>query len=236
MLIGRPRVWLTTAVTAAVAVAGVTVAGSAQAAAGCRVTYTVSSQWQGGFGANVTVNNLGDAVSAWQLTWSFSAGQTITQVWNGTFTQTGAQVGVTNASWNGAIPTGGTASFGFNGSWTGSNPVPTSFSLNGTACTGSVPSTPPTTSPTSSPPTSPPPTGTTTAWQRGQFVVQDADVVRRSNIVFERANTSRKRVRAAGQRHARAPPRGRRTGSPRSSTAPTPSRTAGRRDGWSSPG
>ncbi|MET7836961.1 cellulose binding domain-containing protein, partial [Micromonospora sediminicola] len=33
------------------------------AAAGCSVTYAVSSQWQGGFGANVTVTNLGDPVS-----------------------------------------------------------------------------------------------------------------------------------------------------------------------------
>ena len=46
------------------------------AAAGCQVSYTVSSQWQGGFGASVTVTNLGDPVTGWNLTWSSAAGQT----------------------------------------------------------------------------------------------------------------------------------------------------------------
>lgn len=36
---------------------------SAYAAPGCRVTYTVTSQWPGGFGANVTIGNLGDPVN-----------------------------------------------------------------------------------------------------------------------------------------------------------------------------
>ncbi len=40
--------------------AGVLTALPASAAAGCTVTYAVSSQWPGGFGANVTINNLGD--------------------------------------------------------------------------------------------------------------------------------------------------------------------------------
>ncbi|MFI9643611.1 arabinofuranosidase catalytic domain-containing protein [Micromonospora sp. NPDC051925] len=131
------------------------------AAAGCQVTYSVSSSWQGGFGANVTITNLGDAVDGWRLTWSFTAGQTITQLWNGSYTQTGAQTTVTNVSYNASIPTNGTTSFGFNGTWNGSNPAPTSFSLNGTTCTGGVnPTNPPTTgppSPTTPPPTTPPP-------------------------------------------------------------------------------
>jgi hypothetical protein len=135
-------------VAAALAGAGVTLAAvSAQAAAtaGCSVAYAVSSQWPGGFGAAVTVTNLGDPISSWNLTWSFGAGQTITQLWNGSYTQSGAAVTVTNASYNASIPTGGNASFGFNGSWNNSsNPVPASFTLNGVACTGSV-STPPST-------------------------------------------------------------------------------------------
>src|SRR4030095_9797969 len=66
------------AVLAAVG-AGVVTALPAYAATGCRVTYAVSSQWPGGFGANVTVTNLGDPVSSWRLTWTFTAGQSITQ-------------------------------------------------------------------------------------------------------------------------------------------------------------
>ncbi|MEV2240310.1 cellulose binding domain-containing protein, partial [Micromonospora sp. NPDC049891] len=131
------------------------------AAAGCSVKYAVSSQWQGGFGANVTITNLGDPLTSWTLTWSFGAGQTVTQAWNTTLTQSGAAVTARNVSYNGAIPTNGTTSFGFNGSWTSSNPAPTSFALNGVTCTGGVtPTTPPTTTPpTTTPPTTPPPTG-----------------------------------------------------------------------------
>ncbi|MEU7923460.1 non-reducing end alpha-L-arabinofuranosidase family hydrolase, partial [Micromonospora zamorensis] len=133
------------------------------AAAGCSVTYAVSSQWQGGFGANVSVTNLGDPLTSWTLTWSYSAGQTVTQAWNTSLTQSGSAVTATNVSYNGAVATNGTVSFGFNGSWTGSNPAPTSFALNGVTCTGdTTPTTPPPTTPppTTPPPTTPPPGGT----------------------------------------------------------------------------
>jgi hypothetical protein len=146
---------------AAAALAGsLIVAAEASAAAGCRIDYAITNQWPGGFGANVTVTNLGDPINGWTLVWSFSAGQTVTQLWNGTVTQSGSQVTVKDAGYNAALATNGTASFGFNGSWTSSNPAPASFTLNGTACTGATPSTGPATSqpPTTRPPTSAPPT------------------------------------------------------------------------------
>src|SRR6185312_6265830 len=107
----------------------------------CQVSYAISSQWSGGFGANVDVTNLGDPVNGWRLTWTFTAGQTITQLWNGTAAQSGGAVTVTNVSYNATIAAGGTTSFGFNGSYTGSNPAPASFALNGVTCTGSPSST-----------------------------------------------------------------------------------------------
>jgi hypothetical protein len=119
-------------------VAGVVTAPAARAATGCRVDYAVSSSWSGGFGANVTITNLGDPMTSWRLTWSFTAGQTITQLWNGTVSQSGSNVTVSNASYNGTLGTGASTAFGFNGSWTGTNPSPTSFVLNGTTCTGGV--------------------------------------------------------------------------------------------------
>ena len=141
---------------------------SAEAATGCRVSYAVSSQWQGGFGAQVTITNLGDAVTSWRLTWSFGAGQTVTQLWNGSVAQSGAQVTVTNASYNGTIASGANTAFGFNGAWNGANPVPTDFALNGTACNGPVVTTssgPTTAGPTTAGPTTAGPTtaGPTTA-------------------------------------------------------------------------
>ncbi|MFI5842499.1 non-reducing end alpha-L-arabinofuranosidase family hydrolase [Catenuloplanes sp. NPDC051500] len=148
-------------VTAAVTIAAAAVALPAgAAAAGCAVDYAVSSQWQGGFGASVAVTNLGDPLNGWTVTWSFGAGQTVTQAWNTTLTQSGAAVTAKNVSYNGAVPTGGTVSFGFNGSSGGSNPVPASFAVNGVTCTGGVaPTTAPPTGqpPTSQPPSSPPP-------------------------------------------------------------------------------
>jgi hypothetical protein len=137
----------TAALLAAVG-AGVITALPASAAAGCSVTYSIASQWPGGFGASVTVRNLGDAVTSWTLVWSFSGGQTVTQAWNATVTQSGSQVTAKSVSYNSSLATNASTSFGFNGSWTASNPTPTSFTLNGTACTGGV-----TTGPTAGPAT-----------------------------------------------------------------------------------
>jgi predicted alpha/beta-hydrolase family hydrolase len=130
-----------TAVTTALIGAG-TPAAAAEAAAGCRVDYALGSQWQGGFGAAVTVTNLGSPVNGWQVAWSFSGNERITQLWNGSHTQSGTQVSVTNAAWNGVVATGGTASFGFNATSGAGSVTPAAFTLNGVACTGST-TTPP---------------------------------------------------------------------------------------------
>jgi endoglucanase len=167
------------AVATLVAGLGVATATSANAAAGCRVTYATGGQWPGGFTANVTVTNLGDRIDGWRVGWTFASGQAVSQAWNATVTASGSQVTAANVAHNAVLATNGSASFGFNGTWTGSNPAPTAFTLNGVACTGSVgqpsqspsapgpspsasssPSTPPTTPPpTTPPPTTPPPAG-----------------------------------------------------------------------------
>ena len=106
----------------------------------CTVDYTISPQTSSAFGAAVTiVNNGTTALSNWTLTWSFANGQTIASSWNGTASQSGANVTVSEQSgqtWEN-IPAGGSYSgFGFNGTWNGTtNAIPTAFSLNGTACT-----------------------------------------------------------------------------------------------------
>ncbi|XVS66562.1 pectate lyase [Actinosynnema sp. CA-299493] len=136
-----------TAMAAAMVVAG---GQSAYAAVGCRVDYTVTNQWGGGFGANVTITNLGDALSSWNLEWSFTAGQRVDQLWGGEFGQSGSTVTVRNASYNGSLATGASTTPGFNGTWSGSNPAPTSFKLNGVTCTGSPTGTSTSTSTTTS--------------------------------------------------------------------------------------
>ncbi|HEU4328663.1 MAG TPA: cellulose-binding domain-containing protein, partial [Roseiflexaceae bacterium] len=102
----------------------------------CQVTYAVGNQWPGGFSANVTIKNTGTtAISAWTLGWAFPSGQQVSQIWNATHMQTGANVSASNLSYNGTIaPNGGTVSFGFNGSFGSTNTNPTSFTLNGVVC------------------------------------------------------------------------------------------------------
>jgi hypothetical protein len=162
----RSRLLAVGAVVALTTAAGTWAALPAQAATGCSVTYSVASQWQGGFTGNVTIKNVGDPVSSWTLTWSYPSGQKVTQAWNATVTQSGSQVTAKNSSYNGSLATGASTSFGFNGSWSGSNPAPTDFAVNGTSCTG-TPSSPTTTTPggSTTPPgnTTTPPVGTTSS-------------------------------------------------------------------------
>ncbi|WP_328477040.1 glycoside hydrolase family 6 protein [Actinoplanes sp. NBC_00393] len=151
----RARALAAAAAVSVVAGGGaVAMANSASAAAGCRVNYTVN-QWNTGFTGNITVTNLGDPISGgWNLTWSWPGNQTITQGWSASITQSGQNVTATNPSWAASLATNGTANFGFNGNYSGTNTAPTTFSLNGTACTGTVPSSP---APSSPAPSSPAP-------------------------------------------------------------------------------
>ena len=102
----------------------------------CHIVYTIGNQWPGGFGAAITLENTGTANwTSWTLTWTYANGQTITQLWNGTETQSGANVTVSNLSYNGSIAAGTSYNgMGFNGSWTSTNSVPTAFAVNGHAC------------------------------------------------------------------------------------------------------
>ncbi|WP_410539248.1 cellulose binding domain-containing protein [Streptomyces sp. KL2] len=101
----------------------------------CAVAYKVTNQWQGGFQADVTVRNTGTtALDGWKAVWSFADGQRVGQMWNASFTQSGATVTASSVGWNARLEPGASASFGFTGSWSGSNGVPAAFELNGAAC------------------------------------------------------------------------------------------------------
>ncbi|MFC6094506.1 cellulase family glycosylhydrolase [Saccharothrix lopnurensis] len=140
------------------------------AAQGCRVDYTVTSQWQGGFQANVKLTNLGDPVSGWSLGFTFpTSGQRVGQGWNATWSQSGSAVTATNVDWNRSLGTGASTDLGLTGTFSGSNPAPTSFALNGVACTGSPTSTNTTTTTTTT--TTNPPVGRTPVEINGQLRV-----------------------------------------------------------------
>ena len=67
------------------------------------------------------------SITAWTVTFTFPNGQTISQVWNGQYTQTGASVTVRNAGWNGNLAPNSATSFGFLASWNGTNGAPTNL-------------------------------------------------------------------------------------------------------------
>ncbi|MEV4685239.1 cellulase family glycosylhydrolase [Streptomyces kurssanovii] len=134
----------------------------AVAAAGCKVDYTVTSQWQGGFQGGVKITNLGEPVKGWTLTFAMpDAGQKVVQGWNAAWSQSGSTVSVTGVDWNRDLATGASTDLGFVGSFTSANPKPTAFTLNGVACTGSV----------TDPPTDPPAPGGTPVDVNGQLHV-----------------------------------------------------------------
>ncbi|MGV9212191.1 cellulose binding domain-containing protein [Micromonospora sp. RB23] len=101
----------------------------------CRVTYRNQSEWQSGFVATVTVQNLGAApVDGWIVTFAFPGDQQVTSAWNATVGQTGATVTARNVDWNRVLSPNGSATFGIQGRWSASDAPPTTFTLNGAPC------------------------------------------------------------------------------------------------------
>ncbi|MFI6338294.1 cellulase family glycosylhydrolase [Streptomyces sp. NPDC050535] len=93
--------------------------------AACTAVYTVSSDWGGGFNAEVKVTNSGStALKSWTTTWSWPGTQKVTSMWNASYRQNGTIVTATNADHNGAVAVGGSATFGFGGA-PGGGGVPT---------------------------------------------------------------------------------------------------------------
>lgn len=101
----------------------------------CKVVYS-TNQWTGGFTAQIAITNTGSsAISSWTLKYTYPGDQKLTSDYNGTYSQSGEAVTLTNASYNGSLAAGGSTSVGVQGTWTSSDAAPTSFTLNGATCT-----------------------------------------------------------------------------------------------------
>ena len=124
-----------TALTASTTIR-VTIGGTNNGGA-CHIGYTITNQWTPGFQVALSIDNTSaTAINGWTLSWTFPNGQSVTQLWNGAETQTGANVSVTNLNYNANIPAGGSyKDAGFTGTWSGTNGIPSAFTLNGAACT-----------------------------------------------------------------------------------------------------
>lgn len=91
------------------------------------------NDWGNGATVSITINNnSSSAINNWTLSWTYSGNQKITNLWNGSYTQTGSNVTVQNAAFNSTIPAKGSVNFGFNISYSGSNAKPSSCTFNGT--------------------------------------------------------------------------------------------------------
>ena len=74
----------------------------------------VTTDWGGGFCADITVTNPGPAVAGWTL--EFDYPYSITSIWNARIvSHVGDRYVIGNAGWNAAVPGGGAVSFGFCG-------------------------------------------------------------------------------------------------------------------------
>ena len=94
---------------------------------GCTATYSVSSQWNTGFTANVNVTNNGTApTNGWKVSWTWGGQEQISNVWNGVLISNGQPgVVIVNEPYNGSIAPGGTTSFGFQATSSGTDGAPT---------------------------------------------------------------------------------------------------------------
>ncbi|MEV1010853.1 cellulose binding domain-containing protein [Streptomyces sp. NPDC049881] len=73
----------------------------------------MTGTWSGGFKAEVTVTNTGDApIGGWTVAWDLGTAR-IASLWSGVHTLDGSRITVTDASWNGALSPGATAAFGY---------------------------------------------------------------------------------------------------------------------------
>ena len=124
---------------------GLAVAGGASgvtalaATSSCAAAYSVPTDWGSGFTANLTVTDNGTApITGWTVTYAYAGNQTLSNGWNGNWTQSGKTVTVTNASYNGSLAAGASTSAGANFNYSGANAAPTSVT-----CTPAGSTTPP---------------------------------------------------------------------------------------------
>ena len=130
-------VWLAAVLCALVLMmlAGALPSIRAQSSVSCAATYSIVNQWPGGFQGSVVVTNTGSAaINGWTIAWAFPNGQTMTQMWNATYTQSGVNISAVNMSWNATLSAGGSVNPGFLANWSGTNGAPASITLNGTTC------------------------------------------------------------------------------------------------------
>ncbi|MCB9683189.1 MAG: VCBS repeat-containing protein [Alphaproteobacteria bacterium] len=99
----------------------------------CTATWSVGSSWPGGFQASLSILHTGPTLTGWHATWTFAGGEQVAGLWNGSWSQSGATVTVTDVGWNGLLQSGSTVELGLVGQ--GTPQRPSAVWLDGVACT-----------------------------------------------------------------------------------------------------
>lgn len=118
-------------------VLGVMAAGGVNAQGACSVALQTENNWGSGAQYKATLTNTGAAKTSWELCWNFAGSETISSLWEGTYTQTGKKVCVKNVGYNGNLAANASVAFGY----IANNPgtvAPLDYTLNGVACGGAA--------------------------------------------------------------------------------------------------
>jgi len=100
----------------------------------CDVDYVVVNDWGNGFQGAIYIRNTGSSpINNWTLQFSLP-NVTISNGWNGDWTQSGSQITVKAPSWNPTIQPGQRAELGFVANKSGNASAPNQFTLNGNVC------------------------------------------------------------------------------------------------------
>ena len=100
----------------------VTTTGGGGGGGGCAAAYRVAGAWQGAFQGEVVVRNSGTStLNGWTVTVPFASAAMITQLWGGTYTQSGNTVTIRNMPYNGNLAPGTTTTLGFLANTSGSS-------------------------------------------------------------------------------------------------------------------
>ena len=94
----------------------------------CTVTYTIKSQFPSHFFVSISINNTGPtAINSWRLTWTFTDGQRVTNMFGARAAQTGPDVSADSLPWDSTIQPGAILpNVGFYGTWNNAtNSIPT---------------------------------------------------------------------------------------------------------------
>jgi hypothetical protein len=85
----------------------------------CTATYSVQSQWPGGFVALVNVTAGSSGIDGWRVSLGLPGGASLSNAWNGVASGSSGTVTVTNQAYNGRLSAGQSTNFGFQGTGTG---------------------------------------------------------------------------------------------------------------------